>query len=116
VYLQCLIDREMWSNMVVWKCDRTYNIQIKIMSRLIRRWKSTTGIQGIAMVSVGSGPFTYYEILRYPPAPGKMGHIAICDGEGGTVEAKGHAYGVVADTVHGRLLGYGNIDSRCVLR
>lgn len=41
-------------------------------------------------------------VLRYPPAPGRMGHIAICDGHGGTVEAKGRAFGVVADTVHGR--------------
>jgi peptidoglycan hydrolase-like protein with peptidoglycan-binding domain len=31
-----------------------------------------------------------------------MGHIAVCDGKGGTVEAKGRRYGVVADTVHGR--------------
>jgi murein L,D-transpeptidase YcbB/YkuD len=31
-----------------------------------------------------------------------MGHIAICDGHGGTVEAKGVAFGVVADTVQGR--------------
>jgi peptidoglycan hydrolase-like protein with peptidoglycan-binding domain len=31
-----------------------------------------------------------------------MGHIALCDGNGGTVEAKGRRYGVVADTVHGR--------------
>lgn len=41
-------------------------------------------------------------VLRYPPSPGKMGHIAICDGRGGTVEAKGRRYGVVEDTVHGR--------------
>src|SRR5262245_65564877 len=41
-------------------------------------------------------------VLRYPPGPGEMGHIAICDGKGGTVEAKGQRYGVVADTVHGR--------------
>jgi lysozyme family protein/peptidoglycan hydrolase-like protein with peptidoglycan-binding domain len=41
-------------------------------------------------------------VLRYPPGPGKMGHIALCDGKGGTVEAKGRLYGVVADTVHGR--------------
>jgi lysozyme family protein len=39
-------------------------------------------------------------VLRYPP-PGGMGHIALCDGKGGTVEAKGRKYGVVADTVHG---------------
>lgn len=41
-------------------------------------------------------------VLRYPPGPGKMGHIAVCDGNGGTVEAKGRRYGVVADTVQGR--------------
>jgi hypothetical protein len=41
-------------------------------------------------------------VLRFPPAPGQMGHIAICDGQGGTVEAKGKAYGVVTDTVQGR--------------
>lgn len=41
-------------------------------------------------------------VLRYPPAPGKMGHIAICDGTGKTIEAKGAAFGVVQDRVHGR--------------
>ena len=41
-------------------------------------------------------------VLRYPPGPGKMGHIALCDGKGGTVEAKGSRYGVLEDTVHGR--------------
>lgn len=41
-------------------------------------------------------------LLRYPPSSGKMGHIAISDGQGGTVEAKGRRYGVVADVVAGR--------------
>jgi hypothetical protein len=41
-------------------------------------------------------------LLRYPPGPGQMGHIVLCDGAGGTVEAKGKIYGVVADTVHNR--------------
>ncbi len=41
-------------------------------------------------------------VLRFPPAPGRMGHIAICDGAGRTIEAKGHAFGVVEDVVHGR--------------
>ena len=41
-------------------------------------------------------------VLRFPPQPGAMGHIAICDGNGNTVEAKGHAFGVVQDTIHGR--------------
>lgn len=41
-------------------------------------------------------------LLRYPPAPGRMGHIAVSDGAGGTVEAKGRAFGVVRDTASGR--------------
>ena len=41
-------------------------------------------------------------LLRYPPGPGEMGHIVLCDGSGGTTEAKGKLYGVVADTVHNR--------------
>jgi hypothetical protein len=41
-------------------------------------------------------------VLRLPPAPRVMGHIAMCDGRGGTVEAKGHQFGVVADQVAGR--------------
>jgi murein L,D-transpeptidase YcbB/YkuD len=41
-------------------------------------------------------------VLRFPPGPGKMGHIAICDGKGGTVEAKSHNDGVVQDVVNGR--------------
>jgi murein L,D-transpeptidase YcbB/YkuD len=41
-------------------------------------------------------------VLRFPPEPGTMGHIAICDGTGKTVEAKGHAFGVVEDKVQGR--------------
>ncbi|MDQ1639560.1 MAG: hypothetical protein QOF62_2899 [Pyrinomonadaceae bacterium] len=41
-------------------------------------------------------------VLRFPPGPGKMGHIAICDGDGGTVEAKSHKEDVVKDVVHDR--------------
>lgn len=41
-------------------------------------------------------------LLRYPPAPGKMGHIVLSDGKGGTVEAMGKAFGVRAGTVQGR--------------
>lgn len=41
-------------------------------------------------------------LLRYPPAPGTMGHIVVCDGKGGTVEAMGKAYGVRAGKVSGR--------------
>lgn len=41
-------------------------------------------------------------LLRYPPQPGTMGHIAVSDGAGGTVEARGRAYGVVRYTADGR--------------
>lgn len=41
-------------------------------------------------------------LLRYPPAPGAMGHIVVCDGRGGTVEAMGKAYGVRRGKVSGR--------------
>jgi Putative peptidoglycan binding domain len=37
-------------------------------------------------------------VLRYPK-PGAHGHIVFSDGAGGTVEAKGHAFGVVRDRV-----------------
>jgi N-acetylmuramoyl-L-alanine amidase len=33
-------------------------------------------------------------LLRFPPAPGRMGHIVVCDGKGGTVEAMGKKFGV----------------------
>ena len=42
-------------------------------------------------------------LIRRPPAPGKMGHIAITDGRGGTVEAAGINLGVRRDRVEGRL-------------
>lgn len=41
-------------------------------------------------------------LLRYPPVDGAMGHIALSDGKGGTIEAKGLLDGVVADKVAGR--------------
>ena len=65
-------------------------------------WKRDVAGRGTA-VSVSQAAATVGAmVLRYPPTAGQMGHIAICDGNGGTVEAKGHAFGVVADTVHGR--------------
>jgi N-acetylmuramoyl-L-alanine amidase len=41
-------------------------------------------------------------VLRYPPRPGRMGHIVICDGKGGTVEAMGREFGITTHTVHMR--------------
>jgi N-acetylmuramoyl-L-alanine amidase len=40
-------------------------------------------------------------VLRYPPATG-IGHIALSDGNGGTLEAKSKASGVVRDVIRGR--------------
>lgn len=40
-------------------------------------------------------------LLRFPPRTG-IGHIAFSDGEGGTLEAKGRAFGVVTDVIRGR--------------
>jgi hypothetical protein len=42
-------------------------------------------------------------LIRRPPLPGKMGHVAISDGQGGTVEAAGVNLGVRRDEVEGRL-------------
>jgi peptidoglycan hydrolase-like protein with peptidoglycan-binding domain len=46
-------------------------------------------------------------LLRYPPAPGAMGHIVVSDGKGGTVEAMGKAYGVRRGKVSGRVWNTG---------
>lgn len=42
-------------------------------------------------------------LIRKPPMPGLMGHIAITDGQGGTVEAAGTGLGVRRGKVEGRL-------------
>lgn len=41
-------------------------------------------------------------LLRFPPEPGKMGHIVVCDGKGKTVEAAGKNFGVIEGSVHRR--------------
>jgi peptidoglycan hydrolase-like protein with peptidoglycan-binding domain len=65
-------------------------------------WQNDSKTRGIR-ISVDDAAATVGAILlRYPPGPGKMGHIVLSDGKGGTVEAKGKAFGVVADTVQGR--------------
>jgi peptidoglycan hydrolase-like protein with peptidoglycan-binding domain len=65
-------------------------------------WKTDVARLG-KRVSVDEAASTVGGILlRFPPGPGQMGHIVLCDGRGGTVEAKGKAFGVVADTVHHR--------------
>lgn len=41
-------------------------------------------------------------LIRRPPAAGQMGHIALSDGRGGTIEAAGTGLGVRAGKVEGR--------------
>ena len=41
-------------------------------------------------------------LLRFPPQAGAMGHIVVCDGKGGTVEAMGKNYGVRRGKIAGR--------------
>jgi Putative peptidoglycan binding domain len=65
-------------------------------------WQTDSAKRGIRIPATTAAGIVGGILLRFPPQPGTMGHIVICDGAGGTVEAKGHAFGVVADTVHGR--------------
>lgn len=65
-------------------------------------WQSDAKTKG-KMVSISEATGTPGAfLLRYPPAPGEMGHIVVSDGQGGTVEAAGTATGVVAGKVSGR--------------
>ena len=65
-------------------------------------WKNDSQKLGIR-ISVDEAASTVGAmLLRYPPAPGKMGHIALSDGTGGTVEAMSRSKGVCAGTVQGR--------------
>ncbi|HWO15013.1 MAG TPA: peptidoglycan-binding domain-containing protein, partial [Polyangiaceae bacterium] len=41
-------------------------------------------------------------LLVRKPAAGATGHVVVCTGDGGTIEAKGSKYGVVAGRVDGR--------------
>lgn len=68
-------------------------------------WQDAAGIVGAIL-------------LRYPPAPGSMGHIVVSDGQGGTVEAMGKKWGVCRGKATGRAwdtgllvpwLNYGNV-------
>jgi N-acetylmuramoyl-L-alanine amidase len=45
-------------------------------------------------------------LIRKPPMPGRMGHVALSDGRGGTVEAAGVGLGVRRARVEGRQWDY----------
>ena len=65
-------------------------------------WQNDSKTRGIRIPVDEAAGMVGAILLRYPPAPGKMGHIVLSDGKGGTVEAMGKAYGVRAGTVQGR--------------
>ena len=65
-------------------------------------WKIDSLKRGICIPVQQAAAIIGGIVLRFPPDGGGMGHIVICNGRGGTVEAKGHAFGVVEDTVQGR--------------
>lgn len=52
-------------------------------------WQEAAGVKGAVL-------------LRYPPESGKMGHIVVSDGKGGTVEAMDKAHGVCRGKIGGR--------------
>lgn len=45
-------------------------------------------------------------LISKPPMPKTMGHVAISDGNGGTIEAAGKAYGIARKKVEGRPWDY----------
>lgn len=65
-------------------------------------WQTDSKRRGIRIAVNKAAAIEGAFLLRFPPAPGRMGHIAISDGQGGTVEAKSRREGVVADTARGR--------------
>jgi N-acetylmuramoyl-L-alanine amidase len=65
-------------------------------------WKTDSAHRGRRIPAGKAAAIVGGFLLRFPPGPKKMGHIAICDGKGGTVEAKSHKEGVVEDVVRGR--------------
>jgi N-acetylmuramoyl-L-alanine amidase len=65
-------------------------------------WKANSAALGQRIPWQRAAATTGAVLLRYPPQPGTMGHIAVSDGNGGTVEARGRAYGVVRYTANNR--------------
>lgn len=64
-------------------------------------WKRDSANSGRAIAPNTAAAIAGAFLLRFP-ATGRMGHVAISDGQGGTVEAKSHSVGVVADTARER--------------
>lgn len=65
-------------------------------------WQSDAKKLGVRVPIAQAASTVGAVLLRYPPSPGSMGHIVVCDGTGGTVEAMGKAFGVRRGKVGGR--------------
>lgn len=62
---------------------------------------------GRHMVSIEAAAAIAGAVVLRKPAAGRIGHIVLSDGRGGTVEAHSRARGVVADTLSGRRWDFG---------
>ena len=51
-------------------------------------WKHESQRLGVRVPVAQAAATVGAVLLRYPPSPGSMGHIVVCDGEGGTVEVE----------------------------
>ena len=66
------------------------------------RWQEDSARKGLRIPVEQAAATPGAMLLRYPPSGGGMGHIAVSDGRGGTVEAMGRRYGVLKGQVAGR--------------
>jgi hypothetical protein len=69
-------------------------------------WKNDATAKGIIISATDAAGIVGAAVLR-APTDLVGGHIVISDGQGGTIEAKGKAWGVVQDTLSNRRWDYG---------
>lgn len=69
-------------------------------------WKNDAELTGIIITTDVAAGIPGAMVLRAPTSA-LGGHIVISDGLGGTIEAKGKAWGVVKDTLNGRRWDFG---------
>jgi len=69
-------------------------------------WKTDAESKGIIISAQKAAGIPGAMVLRAPTAQ-LGGHIVVSDGKGGTIEAKGKAWGVVKDTLSNRRWDYG---------
>jgi len=69
-------------------------------------WKRDAESRGIIITTDTAAATVGAMVLRAPTSD-LGGHIVVSDGTGGTIEAKGKAWGVVKDTLHARRWDFG---------